>query len=397
MKTKFFLNLSRSAGILMGAGLALTASAGTPNLTVGPTLSAGAAEYSLASGDFMGNGQQDLVACDGSVWLNTSPGDGSTSFTQLTGVIPQCSFLAVADINKDGKPDIIETSEYNQVAVLVNTTQPGDTSPSFAAPVYFNVNGIATNVTTADVDGDGMQDLIVTDTGQYTVNILRNTTTPGSSVVTFDNFVDYPTGNGANSVVVGDLDGDGKVDIVVANLFDNTVSVFINTSPAPGTVSFAPQQVFTVGNLPNMVTLADINDDGKLDIVVANNNENFISVLLNSTLQPGNPSFSAEETFATGNVPDSVSAVDLDGDGMPELVVGNAEDGTVSVLHNIGNPGDSTANFDSGVTYPVGTDPEELITTDLNGDGKIDVAVLNTMSVQTAQLGSVSLLINSSY
>ena len=399
MKTKFFLNLGRSAGIVMGAGFALSASAGTPNFTTGPTLDVAADIYSVVSADFMGNGKQDMVTVDGTMWLNTSPGDGSVSFSPIP-VISAGNFLAVADFNGDGKPDLVETLGSDQVAVFLNTTQSGDTIPSFAAPVYFNVTGISSVVTTADVNGDGLPDLIVTDTGAYVVNVLINTTTPGSSTVTFGNFQSFTTGNGANWVVAGDLNGDGSPDMVVANNLDNTISVFINTTPIGSPVaSFTAQQVFSIGNLPNMLALADINGDHSLDIVAANNSENAISVLLNTTPNGSTTaSFAAEETFATGDVPDSVVAVDVDGDGMPDLVAANAQDGTVTVIHNLTAPGAAAASFDTGVTFTEeGSDPEFLIATDLNGDGKPDLAVLNTMSPDSAQVGSISLLINDSF
>ena len=105
----------------------------------------------------------------------------------------------------------------------------------------------------------------------------------------------------------------------------NTVSVLLNTT-APGatTPSFAAQQTFATGDQPYSVTAADINGDGKPDLIVANCEANTVSVLLNTTA-PGatTPSFATQQTFATGSEPDSVTAADVNGDGKPDLIVAN--------------------------------------------------------------------------
>lgn len=393
MKGRNFIHLGRLIGVVLGASCAFGVSAGTPDFVDAQPFAIGSNVYSLATGDFMGNGHQDIVTADGTVWV----GDGTGNFT-AGPTLPVGSYLAVADVNGDNLPDIIETFDSNQVAVFINTTQPGDTSPSFAAPVYFNTGTCATAVTTADVNGDGLPDIIVTDTGAYAVDVLINTTT-SSSQVSFANFQAFPAGNGANWVTAADLNGDGKPDLIVANNIDNTISVYINTTtPLLDTASFTTQQVFSVGNLPNMVTTADIDGDGKIDVVVANNSENAISVLLNTTpLLSTSASFAAEETFATGNAPDSVVVVDVDGDGKPDLVAADAVDGTISVIQNITSPGDSTASFNPALTYTVGGDPENLVFADFNGDGKPDLAVLNVADPAFGYMGSVSILLNSSY
>ncbi|HSN01231.1 MAG TPA: FG-GAP-like repeat-containing protein, partial [Rudaea sp.] len=188
----------------------------------------------------------------------------------------------------------------------------------------------------------------------------------------------FATGTAPYSVTAADLNGDGKPDLIAANRSDNTVSVLLNTTaPGAATHSFAAQQTFATGLTPFSVTAADLNGDGKPDLIVANQNSNTVSVLLNTTA-PGAalPSFAALQTFATGAGPASVSAADLNGDGKPDLIVVNASD-TVSVLLNTTASGPATSSFAVQQTFATGTAPIAVTTADLNGDGKPDLIVAN--------------------
>ena len=114
--------------------------------------------------------------------------------------------------------------------------------------------------------------------------MLLNTTAPGATAPTFATQQTFATGSDPFSVTAADINGDGKPDLIVANDGSNTVSVLLNTT-APGatTPSFATQQTFATGNTPFSVTMADLNGDGKPDLIVANSNDNTVSVLLNTT------------------------------------------------------------------------------------------------------------------
>ncbi len=272
-------------------------------------------------------------------------GGGGGSFTPSfaaqqtfgTGNVP--ASVTMADVNGDGRPDLIVVNHSDDtVSVLLNTTTPGAATPSFAAQQTFATGSAPFSVTAADVNGDGRPDLIVANEGDGTVSVLLNTTAPGATTPSFATQQTFGTGAEPASVTAADVNGDGRPDLIVTNEFDGTVSVLLNTTkPGAATPSFAAQKTFGTGSQPFMVTAADVNGDGRPDLIVANNGSNTVSVLLNTTA-PGatTPSFATQQTFPagpTGSAPSSVTAADVNGDGKPDLIVAT-EEGTVSVLLN---------------------------------------------------------------
>ncbi len=163
------------------------------------------------------------------------------------------------------------------------------------------------------------------------------------------------------------MNGDGIPDVVTANYAVGTISVLMGN----GDGSFQPAVTYPVGNGPDSVALADVNGDGKIDIIVANSGTNpadttntdinTISVLLNN----GNGTFAAKQDYATGENPSDIVVADMNNDGFPDLVIANATANTVRISLNNGD-GVFTAVKD----FPTGTLPYSLAVGDLNGDGK---------------------------
>ncbi len=371
---------------------------------------------SVAIGDLDGDGKPDLAVANTSsisgnsvsVFRNTSTsGSIATSsfatrvnFTTGTGSQPQS--VAIGDLDGDGKPDLVTANGgngANSVSVFHNTSTSGSIgTSSFATKVDFATGTTPVSVAIGDLDGDGKLDLAVANfgTGGNSISVFRNTSTSGSiSTSSFATKVDFATGTAPISVAIGDLDGDGKPDLAVANLGTgvNTVSVLRNTSTSGsiGTSSFADKIDFTAGTQPRSIAIGDLDGDGKPDLAVANLTSGNISVLRNTSTSGsiGTNSFADKVDFTTGTTPRSVVIGDLDGDSKPDLVVANTDPNSVSVLRNTSTSGNiGTGSFATKVDFTTGTGPRSAAIGDLDGDGKPDLAVANTGS------NSVSVLRN---
>ena len=201
------------------------------------------------------------------------------------------------------------------------------------------------SVAVGDVDGDGDLDLLTANYGSANVSVRLN---DGSG-----NFTDHPTnpnpavGDSPQSVALGDVDGDGDLDLLTANTGNDNVSVLLNDGSgnftAPATNPTPPWVCFMA---PYSVVLGDVDSDGDLDLLTANYGGNTVSVLLND----GSGNFTAPATNpnpAVGNGPRSVALGDVDGDGDLDLLTANAFSDNVSVLLN-----DGAGNFTAHPTNP---------------------------------------------
>jgi hypothetical protein len=372
--------------------------AATQNFAAKQDFPTGAGPVSIALGDLNGDGKFDLVVANFnsnnvSVLLNTTaPGAATLSFDKHDVATSEGPiYVTTGDLNGDGKLDLaVVDLLVNTVSVLLNTTAPGAATPNFAPKQDFATGDGPLSVALGDLNGDGKLDLAVANFNSSNVTVLLNTTAPGSATSSFSGIQDFATGDGPSFVTMGDLNGDGRLDLAVANFVFDTVSVLLNTTSAgAATASFATNQEVATGTGPIFVTVGDVNGDGRLDLTVANFNSDSVSVLLNITV-PGAaaPSFAAQQDFATGEAPLFVALGDLNGDGKLDLAVANLNVSTVSVLLNTTNPGASTPGFTAKQDVDTGPNPRSVTVADLNGDGKPDLAVANVGS------DTVSVLLN---
>jgi hypothetical protein len=279
---------------------------------------------------------------------------------------------AIGDLNGDGRPDIVST-DYNGQSVDVYLNRGHGT---FTSGHEYEVAWLARSVAIADLNGDGKPDLVVVTDDPFdettVVSVLFN---EGGG--RFRRGGDYDLGQDRDNldlVRAGDVNGDGKPDLVTTNYAKRTLSVLLNRGD--GSFQAQPDQYQTGGG-PFDIALGDLNGDGKLDIVTAVD-ANTVSVLLNR----GDGGFEAKRDYPTGRDSEAVAIRDLDGDGKPDILTANYTDDTVSVLPNAGD-----GSFRARRDYRTGSGPTALAIGDLNGDRKLDVAVMN-------EVGSVSLLLS---
>jgi len=275
--------------------------------------------------------------------------------------------VAVADVNGDGNPDVlVANSGSNTVGVLL-----GNGDGTFQPPVTYGSGGCsASSVAVADVNGDGKPDLLVTNwtsncvNGDGTVAVLL-----GNGDGTFQTAVPYDAGAGVTfSVAVGDLSGNGKLDLVVGNYaggeFNGTVSVLMGN----GDGTFQPAVVYSVYPGDSVsVAVADLNGDGKPDVAVAQQWAGDVAVMLGN----GDGTLQLPVFYPMGNDAISVAIADVNGNSKPDLVLAREGGGSVCVL--LGN-GDGT--FQPAACYGSGNPAASWVAVaDVNGDGQPDLAV----------------------
>lgn len=326
-----------------------------------------------------------LTAYFSSPFVVTYAGGGSISGSSFAPAVDfnAGSFpwgLIVCDFDRDGKADVA-TTNWGDTAVSVfrnRSTTGVINSSSFEPKVDFISGGPPGSIAVGDFDGDGKPDVAVANQGSSTLSTLKNLSNVGSITAgSFGMRADFTEVNGASFIVVADLDGDGKPDLIAANYFGSSVSVFRNTSTtaSPSTGSFAFPLSYAAGVNPWAVAAGDLDGDGKPEIVVANQNSNTISILRNTSTS-GNISFAARVDLSIDK-PNTIAIGDLDGDSKPEIAV-TSWNGFAGVFRNKSTSGTITASsFEPHVDLMAGSEPGSVCMGDLNGDGKVDLAVSN--------------------
>jgi hypothetical protein len=294
-----------------------------------------------------------------------SAGAGAFAAPTLTSDGNDPLYLATADLNGDGLPDVVSAS-FNDgtLNVFLNNSQsPG----SFAAPVMLTSPG-ASQVAIADMTGDGLPDLVSAD---YNVSLFVQSS-PGTFAAPVSL---YP--GGANWVALGDLNGDGSPDIALTDAVG--VKVLFHTGAASATTYAAPVTVFTQTynaelQGANVIAIADVNGDGFQDLIITDPGPTgdaapTVSVLLQDAAHPGQ--FLAPVAYPTlpYSLSQSIVVADVNGDGHPDIVIGGT-DGVSVFLQDATKSGTFLARTDYNAPYA-----NQIALADVNADGLLDIVV----------------------
>ena len=280
---------------------------------------------------------------------------------------------------------------------------------TFSGPATFSASSFAPtrnfstgatypmDITAMDFDGDGLADLAVANGDINTVCVYLNTSTSGSASFIPQYDVSGPSGYWPIALAAGDLDGDGKADLVMVNNYGANFVVYQNTGSS-GSISFAQLPPFAAQVTPFAVTVGDLNGDGKPDIAIVEQNgpQSLIEVFPN-TSSVGSISFGAGVPvfLPNGYAAWAVAIGDFDGNGMPDLATTDYSNNTVSVFRNKGTAG-GALSFASHKDFTIGNDPQGIAVGDLDGDGLPDIVATNagdgTLSIlrSTSTPGSIS-------
>lgn len=333
----------------------VTANVGSNNVSVrlgnavgafGPSIdsAAGYGPRSIAVGDFDGDGNLDLAAVNGFGYSEVGKsvvsvmfGNGDGSFLAPTEIIldpnsaPQS--VSVGDFNSDGTMDLALASNttypgyyyYGGVEASVLLSNGDRTFSMPSAPVSANVYGTWTTAAVAtDFDGDGELDFLVGVAGDYVLVMLGD----GEGHLALTGDFNWLIGNsGLASMAVGDINGDGVADLVAQDI--TNVKVRLGNGQA-GFVAPPGGQSYAAGATPVSVALGDFDQDGALDVAVANYASNNFSILRGR----GDGTFAPPQNFATGSGPYAVTVSDFNGDGWLDVATANFAGDTVSVLLN---------------------------------------------------------------
>jgi hypothetical protein len=343
----------------------------------------GASVQNILAEDFNGDGKLDLayvigcsptMGCNGPGTISILLGNGDGTFTApmtfasglVTSDYPAGNDIIVGDFNRDGKLDLAVAGFCANmggpcVSILLGNGD-GTLQTAVNYPAVGNEGSYeAFSVAAGDFNRDGTLDLAVEDIGGH-VSILL-----GNGDGTFQAPFSYPTSVFMNpypvSVTIGDFNGDGKLDLAIANFNSSTVAILLGNGD--GTFQFPLD--YATGKQPSNVLAEDLNGDGTLDLVAANQNDSTVSILLGN----GDGTFRPRVDYSMPISPILMIAGDFDGDGKLDLAVAAAVGNTVALL--LGN-GDGTFQTK---TYGTGAWPRSVAAGDFTGSGRLDLATAN--------------------
>ena len=314
----------------------------------------------VVTGDLDRDGHVDLAVSvvTEDLCLYRGLGDGTFELAAVLQDDPGDNPLGLGDLDGDGWLDVTAGNIGGQDFPIFS----GRADFAFDPPVRYDA-GIGPFVPlVVDVDGDGRNDIAVTNSYSDDVSVLLADPAGGlQDEVRWDAPAVEP-----NYMDTGDLDGDGALDLVHSNFGSDNVAVHWGD----GTGGFGATSDLPTGALPASAEVADLDGDGDLDVITANEDSADLSLMYSG----GDRSFAQTLSVPVGERPYYVVAADLDGDGPTELVVPLEGEGLLAILAAAGD------GFEVVVTLEAGQEPSAVAVDDLDGDGWLDLVVTNYRS-----------------
>jgi hypothetical protein len=374
----------------LGLVFLLAASAASPGELKPPhVFTAGSFPFSVAVGDFNEDGSPDLAVANSNLLNQQSASVGVFLGNGQGGLHPMVSYsvgktpraVVAADFNNDGHLDLAVANQDGFVSILL-----GDGTGNFKPAVNFDAGPSPLSLAVGDFNGDHILDIAVANfvdkqtTGPVTILI-------GAGGGNFRAPVQYAAGLVPQAIAVGDVNGDGTPDLLIANDGYGNIPGKLGVLLGHGDGTFGTVTEYSAGVNPFAIALGDFNGDGHLDVVIADETQLRVEVLLND----GKGGFPSAVPYPAGLNPLSVAVGDMNGDGYPDLVVANQGDDTVSVLLGSGDGTFQPATaYNTGLGVVTTASPQAVALADFNGDHRLDVAVANS----TLPLGNIGMLQN---
>lgn len=324
-----------------------------------------------------------LTAYSSNIFFINFNGDGSpqgaidaTSFTSTLQLLD----LEIADFDQDGKNDIVVTKiDDFATDIVIFHNDATDNSISFNEldkndNPEFNIGDPSSGVAQGDIDGDGKPDIVITRAGssRTEISVFRNISTVGS--IKFANSESYfiPGNHLSKKVKIRDLNGDGKPDVIVSNTVNNELTIFKNNS-IKGVIDLSDTTIIHVDNVPNTagISIEDLDNDGKPEIVIVPFINPNVYILKNQSTSSGF-SFSDPIVLSVSGNLNNISIGDLNNDGKNDIVVSKTIQNEIAVLLNNTS---TDISFEAPALFPSNAAPWGLDLVDFDGNGLTDILV----------------------